>query len=259
MSSMPIVMHENPAWTSHGETWLRALSPDWVAVVAEDRWRVEGAPALQPEEFELPALPPSVPARLADRLRAMGPIVRFRTTDLWEAVATAIIRQVIRADQARVLHQRFRSAHGRPVQTPHGPVYLMPDATTVAALLPEAFVELGMAFKRRPLQAAAAAYLEQGEKWCELPPVRLVEELQTVPRIGPWTAGAAVADHTHDWTLYPYGDLAVRKWAALAAPDIDWPTRDDAFAARWRHLAGDQLGPLTLFTLAWGASHGHSL
>jgi DNA-3-methyladenine glycosylase II len=135
----------------------------------------------------------------------------------------------------------------------------MPDAAVVADMPPDAFTSLGMQFKRRPLQTAAAAYLEQGAKWRELPPARLVEELQAVPRIGPWTAGAAVADFTHDWTLYPHGDLAVRNWAALAAPDVDWPTKDASFAAHWRQIAGDQLGPLTLFTLAWGASHGHSL
>lgn len=132
----------------------------------------------------------------------------------------------------------------------------MPDAATVAGLPAAAFTELGMAFKRRPLQAAAAAYLEHGQKWQELPPTRLAEELQTVPRIGPWTAGAAVADYSHDWTLYPYGDLAVRKWATAAAPDVTWPTNDADFAAHWRRIAGGQLAPLTLFTLAWGAHHG---
>jgi DNA-3-methyladenine glycosylase II len=116
-----------------------------------------------------------------------------------------------------------------------------------------------MLFKARPMRAAAAAYLERSEKWWELPPERLVEELQAAPRIGPWTAGAAVADHTHDWTRYPYGDLAVRKWATHAAPEVGWPTDESEFAGRWRQIAGNQLGPLTLFTLAWGASHGQSI
>src|SRR5690606_32961061 len=81
----------------------------------------------------------------------------------------------------------------------------------------------------------------------------LVEELQNVPRIGPWTAGAAVADHTHDWSLYPHGDLAVRTWAKAAAPDVDWPTTEPQFAERWRTITGPCLGLATLFTLAWGA------
>jgi DNA-3-methyladenine glycosylase II len=111
---------------------------------------------------------------------------------------------------------------------------------------------------RRPLQAAALAYLDHGGKWCELSPRRLVEELQTVPRIGPWTAGATAADFTHEWTLYPYGDLAVRKRAVAAAPDIDWPAKEDAFAARWRDITAGQLGPITVLTLAFGGHHGDS-
>ena len=258
---MAIVMHENPAWSLQDGAWLRAFSadPDSVAIVSGGGWHACGPGAPTPQEFNLGTLPDSVPTWLARNLAAMGRVTRFPTPNLWEALATAIIRQVIRADQARLLHHKFRAAHGRRVATAHGDAYLMPDAATVADLPPGAFASLGMRFKCRPLQAAAAAYLEQGAKWRELPPARMVEELQAVPRVGPWTAGAAVADFTHDWTLYPHGDLAVRKWAALAAPDVDWPTDDAAFATRWRRIAGDQLGTLTLFTLAWGANHGHAL
>jgi DNA-3-methyladenine glycosylase II len=257
---MTIVMPEHPAWTLNDGVWLRAFSsvPESVAVVMGSRWRVVGPTAYQPELVELTSVPATVPLSLRSSLASLGSVARWRTPDLWEAVATAIIRQVIRADQARILHHRFRAAHGQPVPSPHGVLHLMPDAGTVANLPTEAFTSLGMAFKRRPLQAAAAACIEQGAKWAGLPPAQLVEELQTVPRIGPWTAGAAVADFTHDWSLYPHGDLAVRKWAALAAPDIDWPEKEDAFAAQWRRIAGDQLGPLTLFTLAWGVRHGGS-
>ena len=51
----------------------------------------------------------------------------------------------------------------------------------------------------------------------------LVQELQRIPRIGPWTAGAAVADYSNDFTYYPYADLAVRTWAKRAAPSYPWP------------------------------------
>lgn len=259
---MTILMHEHPAWSGRDGVWLRVFGSanHWgAAAITGENWSLHGPAPLNPQVTELPELPPAVPASLACSLTGMGAVVRWRTHDLWEAIATAIIRQVIRADQARRLHDRFRTAHGTPVQTPHGTGYLIPDAATVAGLPAEGFTSLGMAFKRRPLQTAAAAYLELGAKWAELAPARLVEELQTVPRIGPWTAGAAAADFTHDWTLYPYGDLAVRKWAAVAAPDITWPTTEQEFAARWRRIAGNQLGPLTLFTLAWGAHHGISL
>lgn len=259
---MTIVMREHPAWSISDGVCLRAFgSPDEWGVVAAtaDSWRTFGSVRPCPDAVEPVAFPPEIPTSLAETLISMGTVVRWRTPDLWEAIATAIIRQVIRAGQARKLHEHFRATYGTPVCTALGTAYLMPDAATVAGLPAEAFAALGMAFKRRPLQAAAAAYLEHGEKWRELPSMRLVEELQTVPRIGPWTAGAAVADHTHDWTLYPHGDLAVRTWATAAAPDTAWPASEEAFASLWRRIAGDHLGALTLFTLAWGAHHGTSL
>ncbi|WP_329520058.1 hypothetical protein [Spirillospora sp. NBC_01491] len=180
---------------------------------------------------------------------------RWRNPSLWDAIATAIVRQVIRADQARIQHRRLRRTFGPRLDTPQGPIHALPTPETVAGLSRDDLADIGMAFKAAPLRNAALAYIEHGVKWAELPGGRLVEELQTVPRIGPWTAGAAAADHLHDWSLYPYSDLAVRTWAKTAAPDVDWPTDEQRFAERWRAITGDQLGPITLFTLAWGARH----
>ncbi|GAA2880960.1 hypothetical protein GCM10010517_43780 [Streptosporangium fragile] len=114
-----------------------------------------------------------------------------------------------------------------------------------------------MAFKRRPLQAAAAAYLAHHAEWAQFAPDVLVKAVQAVPRIGPWTAGAAVADYTGDFALYPYADLAVRTWAALADPATAWPADEPAFADAWRNLAGPSLSTLTILTLAWGDQHAH--
>ena len=158
----------------------------------------------------------------------------------------------------RLQHQRFRRQYGPAVQTSAGPLHALPCADTVAGLQCEDFRRLGMAFKADALRNAAVAYLDHHTKWAELAPRRLVEELQNVPRIGPWTAGAAVADHTHDWSLYPHGDLAVRTWAKDAAPDVDWPTTEPQFAERWRTITGPCLGLATLFTLAWGAHHAEN-
>lgn len=262
MGGMPVPMFDHPGWTSSATARLRSFGSNdgaWAVSASLSTWQVHGRTddfKPEPEVFHLAALPPQLPESLTRSLNSLGPVARWKNPDLWDAIATTIIRQVIRAGQARILHQRFCAAYGSPVDTPHGIVHSMPDAAHVMDLPAEAFTAVGMAFKRRPLQAAAEAYLLHGAKWADLPPARLAEELQTVPRIGPWTAGAAAADFTHDWGLYPYGDLAVRKWAAVAAPDIDWPGKEDAFAERWRTITADQLGPLTLLTLAWGANHG---
>ncbi len=79
-------------------------------------------------------------------------------------------------------------------------------------------------------------------------------QLQGIPRIGPWTAGAAVADYSNDFTCYPYADLAVRTWAKRAAPSYPWPDSEQELGRLWQRLAGDQFATLTLLTLAWGVS-----
>jgi DNA-3-methyladenine glycosylase II len=194
---------------------------------------------------------------LATAIASLGTVVRFRNADLWDAIGTAIIRQVIRAGQSKKLYRAFCEAHGERVELPDGGIYpLFPSPKSVLDLESEDFTSIGMAFKRRPLIAAAEAYLEYGPEWRELSPHALIEALQVVPRIGPWTAHAAVADWSNDWTLYPYDDLAVRTWATRAAPSYGWPADEAAFGRVWRMLAGDHLSTLTLLTLAWGSQHG---
>ena len=199
---------------------------------------------------------PAAPELFA-ALSALGTVTRFRTSDLWEAIATAIIRQVVRAAQAKRLYRDFCQAHGQRLAHLNGEGYaLFPTAETALGLHDEQFASVGLTFKRRPLRAAAEAYLRQGAHWRDLPPDVLVQELQHIPRIGPWTAGAAVADYSNDFTHYPYADLAVRTWAKRAAPSYPWPDSEQAFGRLWQRLAGDQLATLTLLTLAWGSQHG---
>jgi DNA-3-methyladenine glycosylase II len=194
---------------------------------------------------------------LATALVGLGSVLRFRNVDLWDAISTAILRQVIRAGQSKKLYRAFSGTYGEQVKLPDGGTYaLFPTPETVMNLESEQFSSIGMAFNRRPLMAAAEAYLEHGAKWRELSPHALIDELQIVPRIGPWTAHAAVTDWSNDWTLYPYADLAVRTWAMRAAPSYEWPTDEAAFGRVWRTLAGDHLSALTLLTLAWGSQHG---
>ncbi|MBT8228526.1 MAG: hypothetical protein HKP61_00865 [Dactylosporangium sp.] len=180
--------------------------------------------------------------------------MRVRNIDLWDALATAIIRQVIRANQARLMYQRFCRAHGEAVPTPWGTRHLIPTAEVVAKLPTLAFATLGMAFKARALVAAAEAAMACQDSWQHLTPIELVTQLQRIPRVGPWTAGATVADYSGDFSLYPYADLAVRTWARRAAPAIDWPGDEPMFGAYWRRHTGRHLSDLTLLVLAWGGS-----
>jgi DNA-3-methyladenine glycosylase II len=257
MARPAFTMTEQAAWHTTPDGIVRAFEmPDggrWLVTVRQDGPELQ---PLSPAEDGLKldvVLPFDVPA-LGGALAGLGPVARFRNPNLWDALGTAIIRQVIRAAQATKLYRAFCVAYRE--QVTDVPCELFPAPETVLGLSDEQFASIGMTFKRRPLRAAAEAYLESGDKWRQLDPEVLVDELQTVPRIGPWTAGAAVADWSNDFALYPYADLAVRTWARRAAPDHPWPDDEVSFARRWRELAGERLSDLTLLTLAWGSHHG---
>ncbi|GAA0439686.1 hypothetical protein Acor_13680 [Acrocarpospora corrugata] len=251
-------MLDHPAWDTHQGRPVRATR------TASGPWLVSALPyeatpladATHPPIVDRydPAIivERPLPSGLRTALEALGPVTRLRTADLWESLATAIIRQVIRSGQARAMHRTFRSAIGQQA----GPAWLIPAPEQVIGLGREVFAKLGMSFKCRPLQAAADAYLRHRGHWAELPPDVLVKEIQTIPRIGPWTAGAAVADYSGDFAFYPHADLAVRTWASRADPLTDWPDERE-FAALWSTLAGPHLSTLTVLTLAWGDHHAH--
>ncbi|HUR03455.1 MAG TPA: hypothetical protein VM347_13020 [Nonomuraea sp.] len=257
---MTWLMLDHPAWDLHAQLpavrAVRTTAGTWLVTNASTLSAVRLAGASTAPVFDAydpAALRDAALTRgLRSALHQLGPVRRLREASLWHALATAIIRQVIRARQARAMHHAFRHAAGDPV----GSTRLLPTPEQVLALSEEDFARLGMAFKRRPLQAAATAYLAHPE-WAQLAPDVLIKELQSVPRIGPWTAAAAVADHTGDFSFYPHADLAVRTWAALADPDTDWPADDNHFGARWRDMAGPHLSTLTVLILAWGDHHAH--
>lgn len=260
-TAFDFAMTEHVAWrtSEHGHRRMFGL-PDgsrWL-VASRDHQLLPVPPTDSAKQivfdvFTMPVDAFSEIPELANALGTLGVVARFRTTDLWDAVGTAIIRQVIRAAQARRLYQGFCDACGDPGIFANSEEHaIFPDAQTVLDLPAEQFAILGMAFKRRPLQAAAEAYLKYGDRWRELPPAVLVSELQQVPRIGAWTAGAAVADFSNDFSCYPYADLAIRTWARKAAPSYAWPADEKTFGQLWRTHTGDQLSALTLLTLAWG-------
>ncbi|MGC4894653.1 hypothetical protein [Micromonospora sp. DT31] len=259
--SFDFLMTDHPGWrTIHGRQ-VRLLTADtgasWLVEVngRDLSWTTLSGdcPLTASEVFRLPGSPQPGTTLLDVNLAQLGRVVRLSNPSLWDALATAIGRQVIRAGQARKLYREFCDRFGVVVaRFDETDIHSFPSPERVLTLSDGDFTECGMAFKRRPLRRAAEAYLAHGHHWLGVAPSVLVKELQTVPGIGPWSAGAAVADWSHDWALYPYGDLAVRTWARRADPSADWPPDEPAFAAHWRRVAGEQLGTYTLLTLAFG-------
>ncbi|MFI6758967.1 hypothetical protein ACIBF5_07455 [Micromonospora sp. NPDC050417] len=261
------VMTDHPSWhpTLHGHRRLVAddQGSAWLATIIDTRLTLSPlAGATTPPSPSVYTSPAALrrPSPLAAPLRTLGVVARLPNPSLWDAVATAIVRQVIRASQARKLYREFsRSFGSRIALSADTDIHAFPSPDRVLALSDEDFTESGMAFKKRPLRLAAAAFLDCGTTWLELAPAVLVKELQTIGGIGPWSAGAAVADWSNDWSLYPYGDLAVRTWARQAAPEHPWPSDEPAFHRSWQQVTGDHLGTCTLLTLAWGVRQGAAL
>jgi DNA-3-methyladenine glycosylase II len=265
--SSRFVMTEHAAWRSADNGRCRLFAQDgrvgcWITVRGDEiLTQTLGADDRQPglDSFVLKSPDDADAPDLFKALASLGTVVRYRTPNLWDAIGTAIIRQVIRAGHAKQLYRNFCDAYGQRCSSRDGRQFsLFPEPKTILRLTDEQYRAVGMTFKRNALRAAALAYNAHHTRWVTLPPSELVGELQKVSRIGPWTAGAAVADFSNDFRLYPYADLAVRTWAARAAPSQFWPDDEQAFAQRWAALAGEQLATLTLLTLAWGAVHGES-
>ncbi|MFE0645930.1 hypothetical protein ACFW2Y_30630 [Streptomyces sp. NPDC058877] len=259
---------DHPAWIEDpGGAWARAVRAGegtWMATFGPTGLVLtcaEGSDDIKPHTTEAApaALPQSVPAELRAGLADLGTVVRLANPSLWDAVTTAILRQIVRAQQARVLYQRWSRSHGTSVTANGLTRHVVPSPEYVLGLDDEAFAAVGAKLHRPKLRAAAAAILAHGDEWAQLSPAPLAAALTTISGIGPWTAHAAAADFTGDFTVYPHSDLAVRTWAAKIAPSQDWPLADKtgrSFEKHWRRQAGPaptDLHTLTLTTLTWGS------
>ncbi|MGC4950926.1 hypothetical protein ACLQ2N_32640 [Streptomyces sp. DT224] len=202
-------------------------------------------------------LPDTVPATLHLGLASLGQSRRLANPWLWDAITTAILRQVVRAGQARKLYRAWCAEYGTRVPGPNGELSIAPSAEQVLALKDDQFDAIGARFHRSALKAAAEHYLTDGPRWQQMGADSLASALTAVPRIGPWTAAAAATDFTGDFATYPHDDLAVRTWAAQIAPSYPWPgKKDKKFGPMWTAMAGPDrtaLHTLTLSTLTWGS------
>ncbi|MFF8990226.1 hypothetical protein ACF09H_09805 [Streptomyces sp. NPDC014983] len=261
-----VLTTDHPAWQSYEDgTHARAVrtaSGIWVVSHDGDGLHlvcVEGTEDVKPQIVSTdPAhLPSAAPAALRDGLAQLGTSRRLANPWLWDAITTAVLRQVVRADQARKLYRTWCSTYGTTVEGPHGALAVAPASATVLTLAEEQFAGVGVKFHRAALLAAAAHYERHHREWEQLDAGALALDLIRIPRIGPWTAATAACDYTGDFSTYPHDDLAVRTWAAKIAPSYPWPGRKDkAFGPLWTGWAGGDrtaLHTLTLATLTWGA------
>ncbi|GLH99879.1 DNA glycosylase family protein [Phytohabitans aurantiacus] len=263
MDDIDFVISEHAAWSpAIGGGRLRVFQvPDgarWLVHTTGNTWSRHAlgsaAAAAEPvyDTFRLPDGALEQMPELASALTGLGTVARFRTSNLWEAIGSAIIRQAMRAVHTHNLYLHFRQRYGEPIDLPDGDRYLQfPTPQAILALTTEQFHAAGLAFKQGVLRDAATVYLRHEPRWQQQPPYTLVDLLQQIPRVGKWTALAAVCDWSNDWALFPPGDLAIRTWVRRAAPSYPWPTDERRFGSLWRALNGPHLSQATLLTLAW--------
>lgn len=169
-------------------------------------------------------------------------LVRLATPSVWEALATAILRQVIKAEQARKLIAGFRAELGEEVAGYR--CFPLVDAVTNASN--DLYTRLGLSFFQSALQNAAT-WMQDYEPCA---PDELLTELLSIPRIGPWTAGVVVADVTNDFSFYPQSDRAIRLRASGLSDKRPWSTDGRKFEQEWRALTGVDNSACTMLALA---------
>lgn len=265
------VMLDHPGWISMGESsWIRpmrdGINLGFVGATREgDCIRLANLSAATSHSSFVhtadiangSSIPRGHPLSLA--LGELGTVARIRNSDPWDALLTSIVRQVIRAPHATRLYRQLCREFGECIALGTTEFWCSPGPAVILSLTDVDFKRLGLSFKQDVLRSAAAHILDEKSDWADL--IRLDRaaaktELQRIPRVGPWTSGATIADLTNDFSAYPVGDLAVRTWAKLIAPSFDWPIRENDFEELWRRIAKSYVSEVTMLALAWGGTHG---
>ncbi|MBB1033505.1 hypothetical protein G6031_03765 [Dietzia sp. CQ4] len=260
-----ILITDHPAWIRTGKTdWIRAVRDSYgvgrmicAHASIEGDVTINGPACLSFSDTVriIDCEKVAGTSKLEEEIRTLGRVARWANTDAWDAVATAIIRQVIRAGHAKSLYRTVCERFGERVSGTHDVAYLFPTQHQLQLIPDEELVAAGLGFKIAALRAAADFFVTAEEDF-ECATYDAIEDLQRIRRVGSWTARAAVADQTNDFSGYPHGDLAIRTWAAHMDPSVDWPQNDTEFAALWQTMAKGDLARWTVSAIAYGVRHG---
>lgn len=243
------------AWwqpASHPGSWCRigrCPTGEWELLTGPGI-RVAGSTGGEPNWTSV-GLPSSaadvLPEVLYQRLKARGRILRIGTPTVWEATATAVIRQVVHRDQARAAFDRLCSRFGVPFMVGGRVHHSIPSPEMVLATTEADLGTLRIGFKARTLRTLAEWCLDAKE---HLTADELHDALLGVRGIGPWTAAVAVCDRFSDFSFYPVDDLAVRAHARASWASHPWPTAAKAFAREWRALTAPHTAAITAHVMA---------
>jgi AraC family transcriptional regulator of adaptative response / DNA-3-methyladenine glycosylase II len=215
-----------------GDTGVHvSVSPSLTPVLVQVIARVRRLLDLEAHPVEIdahlasdPLLAPSVAARPG--LRVPG------TLEPFELAVRVVLGQQVSVAAARTLATRLVDAFGQPFASDDPDLRLVfPSAVTLASASVEVLGAIGLTRARAAtLRALAVAVAEeQVDLQPGADPAEVVEQLDALPGIGPWTA-EMIAMRASGWPdAFPVGDLGIRRRLGAGSD-----TAARAAAERWR-------------------------
>ncbi len=186
--------------------------------------------------LDLDADPAPIAAALGPRFAGLEGLRVPGTLDGLELAVRGILGQQITVTAARTLCLRLVQALGQPLATPYPDLtHLFPDAAQLAQASGDTLGALGIVKQRQAAITALARSVADGRihLGAGSDVVQTMAALQTLPGIGPWTAGY-IAMRALRWPdAFPSGDVALQ--SALGVRQAKSPALEaERLAQAWR-------------------------
>jgi len=146
----------------------------------------------------------------------LGPLLRRRPhlrprrrPWAWEALAWAVVKQLIESGRAARIQRRMVGRWGLRLGQERGGLRDVPTASTIAGRAPVELESMGLALKRAIALRAVAADIAAGR--CDLDTPAADRRLLSVREIGPWTVQCLGLFGRGDPDSLPAGDLIYLK------------------------------------------------
>ena len=128
----------------------------------------------------------------------------------WEALAWAVVKQLIESERAARIQRRIVGRWGLGLGRERGAPRDVPSARTIAGRAPAELESMGLALRRSIALRAAAREVAAGR--CRLEDAeRSDRRLLAIPDIGPWTVQCLGLHGRGDLDSLPVGDLVYMK------------------------------------------------
>jgi len=167
----------------------------------------------------------SVLALVTRKLSGLRPVV---SATPFEGLVRSVVKQVIRAESARLLMSRITTDLGQRIHVDGICAYSFPTPTEMACVQIDRLKALGLGYKASLLKTLSAHIANQEldlVSMMKADEAEIVSSLTQYKGIGSWTARAFAADGLGRLDLYPTKDVNLRKAVSILfhkGRDIAW-------------------------------------